>query len=160
MDRLTLALWAVNMAAAPRSLDEVASGIDARLGEAAQAGARFLVLPEYVSEQWLAFAPPDLPETEEVRWMGERGAELLETLRPLPARHGVALLPGTWPARSGAGWVNRAHLMLPDGRIASASILRGTGLIAGSPGGIGRPGRVTVPTPGPAANRMPEPALP
>lgn len=116
-DRVTLALWAVNMAAAPRSLDEVAAGIDAKLGEAARAGAHFLVLPEYVSEQWLAFAPPDLPETDEVRWMGERGAELLETLRPLPARHGVALLAGTWPARRGAGWVNRAHLMLPDGRV-------------------------------------------
>ena len=34
--------------------------------------------------------------------------------------------------------------------IACAIILRGTGLIAGSPGGIGRPGRVTRPTPSPA----------
>ena len=34
--------------------------------------------------------------------------------------------------------------------IAAAIILRGTGLIAGSPGGMGRPGRVTRPTPGAA----------
>ena len=34
---------------------------------------------------------------------------------------------------------------------AAAIIRRGTGLIAGSPGGIGRPGFVTVPTPSPPA---------
>ena len=33
--------------------------------------------------------------------------------------------------------------------IAARIILRGTGLIAGSPGGTGRPGSVTVPTPCP-----------
>src|SRR5271169_48548 len=41
--------------------------------------------------------------------------------------------------------------------IASRIIWRGAGLIAGSPGGIGRPARVTVPTPGPARNTMPLP---
>jgi predicted amidohydrolase len=124
MDRLSLALWAVNMAAAPRSLDEVDAGIDAKLAEAAHAGASMLMLPEYISEQWLAFAPPGLPETEEVAWMGERGVELLGRLRPLPARHGVALLTGSWPGRRGAGWVNRAHLMLPDSRIIAQDKLQ------------------------------------
>ena len=38
---------------------------------------------------------------------------------------------------------------------------RGTGLIAGSPGGSGRPGSVTVPTPSPARQAIPAPgALP
>ena len=37
---------------------------------------------------------------------------------------------------------------------------RGIGLMAGSPGGTGRPGLVTVPTPGPARNVMPEPEAP
>ena len=48
-----------------------------------------------------------------------------------------------------------------DGRTeaSAASIMRrGPGLIAGSPGGSGSPGRVTVPTPGPAAKRTPLPA--
>jgi predicted amidohydrolase len=116
MDRVTLALWAVNMADAPRSVDAVASGIDRQMAEAARNGASVLLLPEYVSEQWLAFAPPDLAETDEVAWMGECGAELLEAIRPLPECHGVALLAGTWPARAAAGWMNRAHLLLPDGR--------------------------------------------
>jgi hypothetical protein len=34
---------------------------------------------------------------------------------------------------------------------------RGAGLMAGSPGGNGRPARVIVPTPGPALKRMPSP---
>ena len=36
-------------------------------------------------------------------------------------------------------------------------ICRGTGLMAGSPGGIARPARVTVPTPAPARNATPLP---
>jgi hypothetical protein len=39
-------------------------------------------------------------------------------------------------------------------------IRRGAGLMAGSPGGTGSPGLVTVPTPGPARNVTPEPAGP
>src|SRR5438105_1477592 len=44
--------------------------------------------------------------------------------------------------------------------IARRIISRGTGLMAGSPGGRGRPGLVTVPTPSPARNEMPEPGGP
>ena len=43
---------------------------------------------------------------------------------------------------------------------AARIISRGTGLMAGSPGGSGRPGLVTVPTPSPARNVTPEPAGP
>jgi predicted amidohydrolase len=116
MDTLTIALWPVNMAAAPASVDEAAARIEARMAEAASAGARLLMLPEYLSEQWLVSAPPDLPETEEVAWMGRHGEALIERLRPLPARYGMALLPGSWPARERGRWVNRAFLLLPDGR--------------------------------------------
>ena len=42
----------------------------------------------------------------------------------------------------------------------SRIIRRGTGLIAGSPTGTGSPGRVTVPTPGPARNATPLPGAP
>ena len=43
---------------------------------------------------------------------------------------------------------------------ASRIMRRGTGLMAGSPTGTGRPGSVTVPTPGPARNSTPEPRAP
>jgi predicted amidohydrolase len=118
MDKLTLALWPVDMAAVPASVEDAAARIEGRMAEAASAGARLLVLPEYLSEQWLAWAPPDLAETDEIAWMGRHGQELLGLLRPLPARYGMALLPGSWPAREGGRWVTRAHLLLPDGRMA------------------------------------------
>ena len=44
--------------------------------------------------------------------------------------------------------------------MASRSIWRGTGLMAGSPGGMGRPGRVTMPTPSPARKVTPPPGAP
>ena len=44
--------------------------------------------------------------------------------------------------------------------IAALIIRRGTGLIAGSPGGSGRPARVTVPIPSPARNVTPDPGGP
>jgi hypothetical protein len=54
--------------------------------------------------------------------------------------------------------------LAPDRAATSAMarriISRGTGLMAGSPGGIGRPGRVTMPTPSPARKATPEPGAP
>ena len=119
MKTLTLALWPVNMGAAPGSIADAAARIEARMAEAAEAGAGLLMLTEYVSALWLASAPADLPERAEVEWMARHGDELLERLRPLPARYDVALLAGTWPARTDARWVNRAFLLLTDGRIVT-----------------------------------------
>src|SRR5262249_21865341 len=50
--------------------------------------------------------------------------------------------------------------VLATSAIAAHIIWRGTGLIAGSPGGTGSPGSVTVPTPGPALNLTPLPVIP
>jgi predicted amidohydrolase len=119
LQRLTLALWAVNLADRPSSLDAVAARVETKLVEAAAAGAAILVLPELWCEQWLPLAPADLPETEEIAWMGRAAARLLERLETLPARHDVGLLAGSLPAETDAGWVNRAYLMLPDGRVAT-----------------------------------------
>ena len=54
------------------------------------------------------------------------------------------------------------HRRTPPPASATASVIirRGTGLIAGSPGGIGRPSFVTMPTPSPARNTTPLPASP
>lgn len=119
LETATVALWAVNMADPPPSMEAAAARIEARMAEARAAGADLLVLPEYVSEPWLTLAPGGLRDTEEVAWMAERGAELLELIRPLPARYDVALLAGTWPVRAQRRWLNRAHLLLPDGRVAT-----------------------------------------
>src|SRR3546814_7741215 len=86
------------------------------MAEAAAAGAKLLVMPEYACESWLAFKPEGLAPDEEIAWMARQAPAALELLRPLPAKHGVALLAGTMPWETGAGFVNRAWLLLPDGR--------------------------------------------
>ena len=60
------------------------------------------------------------------------------------------------------GALQRARLTVDDIRGFNPKIIiaRGTGLIAGSPGGIGSPARVTIPTPGPARKVTPLPGFP
>ena len=111
-----LALWATNMARPLDGLDAWVARVEARLVEAAAAGARLLVMPEYAAEQWLAFKPDGLTTDREIPWLAERAPEALERLRPLPARHGVGLLAGTMPWTVDGGQRNRAWLLLPDGR--------------------------------------------
>jgi predicted amidohydrolase len=120
---LDLALWATNIALPVNGIDAWAANVDAQMAAAAGAGARLLVMPEYAAEQWLSFAPGGLAASEEIPWMARQSVAALEALRPLPARHRIGLLAGTMPvAREGgpdgaSSHVNRAHLMLPDGRV-------------------------------------------
>jgi predicted amidohydrolase len=96
--------------------------VEARTADAQAAGARLLVLPEFACAQWLSFAPPGLPANQRISWLASLTGEALAALRPLPARYGVALLPGTMPFaapdhQEGAPrHFNRAWLLLPDGR--------------------------------------------
>lgn len=95
-----------------------AAAVEARTAEAAARGAEVLVMPEWIAKQWLAFAPANLTGPEEVAWLAERTPEALALIRPLAARHGIALLPGSMPVHSpdrSPPWLNRAHIFLPDG---------------------------------------------
>ena len=115
-DSLTLALWATNLSTPLNGLGAWAAHTEAKLAEAAQAGAELLLMPEYACESWLSFKPEGLPSKEEVAWLAEQAPAALDLLRPLPARHGVALLAGTMPWAEADGFRNRAWLLLPDGR--------------------------------------------
>ncbi len=122
-DSFNIALWITNIAQPVNGIEAWAANIDAQMANAAKAGARLLVMPEYAAEQWLSFAPGNLALSEEIPWMASQSAAAVEALRPLPARHGIGLLAGTMPVkREGVAddappHVNRAHLMLPDGRV-------------------------------------------
>lgn len=116
MDTVSLALWAVNLARPLAGLDAWAARVDARMAEAAAAGARLLVMPEYAAEQWLAFKPEGLTTDREIPWLAGLAPEALERLKPLPAKHGIGLLAGTMPWTVGGRQRNRAWLLLPDGR--------------------------------------------
>ena len=96
--------------------------VEARMAEAQAAGAQLLVMPEFACVQWLNFASADLTIDRQVPWLASLTEEALTALRPLPARYGIALLPGTMPymlnSKQGeaAQHTNRAWLLLPDGQ--------------------------------------------
>lgn len=112
----TLALWAANLSTPLNGLEAWAAHVEAKLREAATAGARLLVMPEYACEAWLSFKPAGLKPEQEIAWMAGQALAALDLLRPLPARHGVGLLAGSMPWPNGGGFTNRAWLLLPDGR--------------------------------------------
>lgn len=113
---LTLGLWATNLSTPLSGLGAWAARVEAKMAEAAAAGAQLLVMPEYAAEAWLSFKPDGLAPEREIAWMAEQAPAALDLLRGLPARHGIGLLAGTMPWAGDRGFTNRAWLLLPDGR--------------------------------------------
>lgn len=119
---LKIALWATNLGVPLNGTAAWAAAVDARMAEAKAAGAALLAMPEYAAEQWLSFAPAELAPHQEIAWMAEQAPAALAAVRALPAKHDMALLAGTMPVEAGAAnggppHRNRAHLLLPDGRV-------------------------------------------
>src|SRR3546814_21078789 len=113
---LTRALWATNLATPLNGLAGWTAHVDSKMAEAAAAGPKLLVMPEYACESWLAFKPEGLAPDEEIAWMARKEPAALELLRPLQAKHGVALLAGPMPCDHGARAAHPAWLQLPAGR--------------------------------------------
>ncbi|MFM9843028.1 MAG: nitrilase-related carbon-nitrogen hydrolase [Dongiaceae bacterium] len=118
VETVTVALWAANLATKLNGIAAWIATVDQQLAEAKAAGARILVMPEFVSEHWLSYAPSGLKITEEIPWMAEQGEAALAALQPLAARYDMAILAGTMPVKAdnGRDYLNRAWLLLPDGR--------------------------------------------
>lgn len=117
-ETIRVALWCMRLGHGAPDLARWAEGVEAALEEAAARGAEILVMPEWSAKQWLAFSPPDLPPQGEVPWLAGQAPEALELLKPIVKRHSVALLAGTTAVRSESvspPWLNRAHLIRPDG---------------------------------------------
>lgn len=114
-DGLTLALKVVDPGFPVASADEVLAQLKARIHEAATDGADILVLPEYFCEQWLQYAPYDLPKTSQIAWMAEEALQILPALAGAARAAGIALLAGTVPHATEPGtYVNRAWMFFPD----------------------------------------------
>ena len=62
-EHVTLALWATNLGRKVTDMADWAAHVDAQMATAAAKGAKIFVLPEYASEQWLAFKPDGGPQT-------------------------------------------------------------------------------------------------
>lgn len=111
-----VALWPVNVGRRLARLEDWIAMVDGKLAEAAAAGADILALPEYACAQWLSVLPEKLAPTAEIPWMAEQAPAMLDALRPLVERHGVALLAGSIPLPAeGGGYANRAVTLLPGG---------------------------------------------
>lgn len=111
-----IALCSLNLGFSPGSPREFADHLDARMAKAKAEGARLAVFPEYAIEAALAFKPNGLPPTGEIAFLADAGVEFVEHIRSLPAKHGLSLLCGSMPVRSGKGYTNTAILLTPDGR--------------------------------------------
>lgn len=121
-ETFSLALWAANLSLPLNGIGAWAAAVEERMSAAKAAGAELLVMPEYAAEQWLSFAPEGLTPDEEIPWLASQAPAALEAVANLPVRHGIALLPGTMPvekdepAPGEPPYLNRAWLLLPDGR--------------------------------------------
>jgi predicted amidohydrolase len=122
-DDLSVALWATNLGRPLTGLDQWIATVDEQMRKAVAAGASILVMPEHCAEQWLCYAPAELRATDEIPWLADQTRQALASLGALPANHGIALLAGSMPTAVDRGvdgappFVNRAHLLLPDGRV-------------------------------------------
>ncbi len=101
--------------------------LDARVAEAAAAGAELLVMPEYGCVELAGCGAADaggVPDVaRELDLVCDAAGALLDAMRDCARRHGVWLLPGTLPVRDAgpdgrARTRNRAPLIAPDGRVA------------------------------------------
>jgi predicted amidohydrolase len=122
-ESFSVALWAAHLGSPLAALHEWHAHVAVHMERAAESGADLLVMPELAADHWFSFAPAGLALRDEVPWLAGQVDEALEGLRPLPERYGIGLLAGTMPVpvaegRDGAPpIVNRAHLLLPDGRV-------------------------------------------
>lgn len=100
------------------SLAAYADKLDRLVAAGAAGGGQLLVMPEYACmEVAAAFGTAPDPAAERDAVCAASGA-ILRIMRDAARRHGVWLLPGTLPWRSGDRTVNRAPLIAPDGRLA------------------------------------------
>ncbi|MHA7772560.1 nitrilase-related carbon-nitrogen hydrolase [Roseibium sp. M-1] len=116
MTDYSLALWSYNLSRAPVSVAAFAAEIEDGLRRASEAGAKLLMLPEYLPECCLAFKPEGLRPDQEMAFLADICVELLPQLAPLPAKYGVSLLAGSMPVKTRGGITNTAVLLTADGR--------------------------------------------
>jgi predicted amidohydrolase len=93
-----------------------AARLTREVAEAADHGARLLLMPEYAPLEMAAGAAPDV--MAELLRAVELAPAAIEVAREIAWRHRVWLVPGSLPFRDGTRIVNRAPLIAPSGRVA------------------------------------------
>lgn len=116
---LKIALWAVNLQHEVADRAAWLALLEAQMLEAKRQGAQLLVMPEYVSAQWLHWAEQPMSGAPLMNWMAAEGAALLPEIELLVTRHGIGLIAGSMPVlaaadRTDLGTLNRAWILLPQ----------------------------------------------
>jgi predicted amidohydrolase len=93
-----------------------AARLEVAVAEAAAAGARLLLLPEFASLEAATGERPDV--RAELRRAVAQTPAALAAARAVARRHGVWLVPGTFAFADGDRVVSRAPLIAPDGLVA------------------------------------------
>lgn len=118
-DSLSIGLWVANIAHRTESVEAWCEMVGKVLETARKKRFNAIMLPEYISEQWMHFAPHDLKGTEELAWLAKQSSRALPLLQKAVKETGVALLAGTAPWKDGKNGpkeriVNRAWMLFPD----------------------------------------------
>ncbi len=112
---LEIALWSTNFRRKLSNLGDWLAIVEQQIANAKEGGADLLILPEYASEHWMAFAPATLHPSEEIPWMAAKSAGVLAVLQALSTENDIAILAGTIPVAGASGqYHNRAHFFTPD----------------------------------------------
>lgn len=115
---LKIALWSINFRSKLSNHGDWLTLVEEQIANAKGGNAELLILPEYASEHWMAFAPETLKPTEEISWMATKSAEAIAAMQALSTKHDIAILCGTIPVASTSGqYHNRAHFFTPDGEM-------------------------------------------
>jgi len=101
----------------PRTWGAFEGKVRALVGEAASAGAGFLVFPEYFAMESAALWPDEVRGSlvRQLAAVQETLPAFRAMLASLARDHAVTIVGGSYPVASGDGYRNRAYVFLPDG---------------------------------------------
>lgn len=115
---MNIALWSINFSRKIHSVKDWLNLLEEQLISARQQQVEMLVLPEYLSEHFLSFAPADLTITQEVTWMAEQSLQLFESIQRFSDYYQIAIIAGTIPVMEQVdqveGHVNRCYVFTPN----------------------------------------------
>ncbi|MDD9901187.1 MAG: carbon-nitrogen hydrolase [Alphaproteobacteria bacterium] len=113
-DALSIAHWAANMAHRYDSLETWCAQIRRLLLQAEKRGMDMFIMPEYISESWMHFAPATLKPTQELAWCAEKSMQALPLLQDAVTESGVALVAGSMPWAARGKMLNRSWVLFPN----------------------------------------------
>lgn len=101
-----------------QSKEEYWQAVHMHVHSAARQHVKLLVFPEYQTAHLLALMPV-MSHAEAVAYLDSLTEEYVEGFSKLAREHQMTILGGTHIVKEGDGYVNRAYLFYPDGRIAT-----------------------------------------